>query len=123
MQHFHVTNEGNNNQACRLSVRIGQHDKQVIQSKAKIAGLSLSDYIRTSALQDDDRPRIVVSDAELKDIRLNLTKIGGNLNQLSRSANMHGINEYDASLHAALTDTSKAAKIVSDFIADVKKSL
>ena len=65
-----------------MNFRVTQEDYDRIHNKANKAGLSLSGYLLTAALQRE----IVVIEG-LQEAAKELRKIGGNINQLTRLCN------------------------------------
>lgn len=65
----------------RIELRLSAEEKTLITAKAATAGLSVSAYIRRAALSLPVTPRLTDAD------RLNLVRIGANLNQALRWAN------------------------------------
>lgn len=75
--------------------------------------MSLQEFCRRAVLNKE-----VVSFSDLKGIKLELSKIGNNINQIARVANKHGI--ADANLIKVFLDefisTSKSIKIIEETI-------
>jgi hypothetical protein len=76
------------------TVRFTERGEAIVEAKAKMASMSVSDYIREMAENGEVKGRISVEDlAEIK--KLNL--IGNNLNQLAKLAHQYG---YSDKIHA-----------------------
>ena len=87
-----MTTEKKGNRKKVLSpVRVSEDEKKIINDNAKKAGLSLSDYQRKACLE----PIMVMKDNVIdKKVIFQLMKIGNNLNQLTKHANIH--RSYDS---------------------------
>ncbi len=70
---------------ARKEIRLSEEDLKVIEEKAKTAGLSVSEYIRKSALQG----YVVVKNVEqYNNLYYEINKIGTNINQAVKLANV-----------------------------------
>jgi hypothetical protein len=67
----------------RIELRLSAEDDQTIRHKAELAGLSVSEYMRRTALGLPVQARIAAADLD------NLRKIGINLNQVVKWAHTH----------------------------------
>lgn len=108
----------------RLNVRLSPEEHAAIARRASDAGLTVSEYIRRSALQDTDRP-IIRTDAEkLQALYRNLRRAGGNLNQIARELNArHKPNEFESEILIAFRSISRASDELSAFIHDARNSI
>lgn len=108
----------------RLNVRLSPEEHAAIAWRASGAGLTVSEYIRRSALQDTDRP-IIRTDAEkLQALYRNLRKAGGNLNQVARELNTHHRPaELEAEMLIAFRSISRASDELSAFIHAARNSI
>lgn len=91
-----------------LSVRFNEAEWQSLNARADSAGLSLGGYLRSVVLEtppprQSRRPPVVVQ--ELAQLMGQIGKIGSNINQLARIANMGGWPEA-ALLEQAAADIS-----------------
>jgi len=79
-----LDNNGNEkkNNIKRYSLRMTLDEHKQIQDKAYVSRLSLNDYIKKSALEKD----IIVVNG-LKDLTLEIKRIGININQIARRLN------------------------------------
>lgn len=109
---------------CRLNVRLTEAERAAIAKRAVSAGLTISDYARRCALQDQDRP-VIRTDAELlKKLYANLRRAGVNLNQCTRELNTHHRpNQVEQELSLAFSALARASSDVSQFIADARRSI
>ena len=73
--------EENAGKEQHINMRIAATDKCAIEAKAKMAGLSVADYMRRAALGKTIVERVPL------DLRRELGAVGNNLNQLARLAN------------------------------------
>ena len=108
----------------RLNVRLSTEEHAAIARRASCAGLTVSEYMRRSALQDTDRP-IIKTDAEkLQALYRNLRKAGGNLNQIARELNArHKPNELESEMLIAFRSIARASDELSAFIRDARNSI
>lgn len=108
----------------RLNVRLASDEHQILVSRARAYGLTMSDFVRYRCLEDDERPRIVTDVEALRKIHVNLRRAGSNLNQCARELNTHhNPVPIDNALTEAFNAVSKASKDVSEFISDARKSI
>ncbi len=71
----------------RKSYRVNDEDFEIIKEKAKICNMTISEYIRTSALQQI----IIIKNFEQhKELVLAINRIGTNINQLVKLSNTVG---------------------------------
>ena len=110
--------------ASRLNIRLTAGEREAIRLRASQAGLSVSEYIRASALRDDSRPVIRTDAAALKKIYADLRRAGSNLNQCARELNTHHRPaNVERELELAFCAIAKASEDVSAFIAETRKSI
>lgn len=109
---------------CRLNIRLTESERARIAERAASAGLSISDYTRKCALQDQDHP-IIRTDAEsLKKVYVNLRRAGANLNQCARELNTHHRpNQVEQELTLAFAALTRATTDISQFMADARNSI
>ena len=124
----------------RLNARLSPEEHAAIARRASGAGLTVSGYMRRSALLDTDRPiirtdaeqlhldtdrPIIRTDAEqLQALYRNLRKAGGNLNQIARELNTHHRPaELQAEMLIAFRSISRASDEVSAFISDARNGI
>ena len=85
----------------RLNVRLSPEEHAAIARRASGAGLTVSEYIRRSALQDTDRP-IIRTDAEkLQALYRNLRKAGEAEMLIAFRSISRASDELSAFIHAA----------------------
>lgn len=68
---------------CRVAARVTKSEYDEICNQAKLAGVSVSEYIRYAAMRRD-----IVTIIDGREMQRQLSKIGGNLNQLTILARM-----------------------------------
>ena len=66
-------------------VRVTTSELAYVQRQADLAGMSVTDYLRTLALTEEVKPRKTKLEASLL---VELNRIGVNLNQIARSAHI-----------------------------------
>ena len=96
------------------SYRVSEEELEIIKANAKKAGLSLSEYQRQACLN----PVIVVKES-VADVKLihQLLRIGTNLNQLTKHANIH--KNYDSKRLNMLL--AQLEPLVFELIGDVEE--
>lgn len=108
----------------RLNVRLSPEEHAAIARRASGAGLTVSGYMRRSALLDTDRPIIRTDAEQLQALYRNLRKAGGNLNQIARELNTHHRPaELQAEMLIAFRSISRASDEVSAFISDARNGI
>ena len=108
----------------RLNVRLSKEEHAAIVRRASGAGLTVSEYMRRSALQDADRPTIRTDAEKLQALYRNLRKAGGNLNQIARELNTrHRPAELETEMLIAFRSISRASDELSAFIRDARNSI
>lgn len=83
----------------RVHLRITEGEKRAIAERARRAGLSLSEFVRSAALNGEVA---VIDTTPLCKVLYEMNREGNNLNQLARLAHAGGLDEAD---EVALTDT------------------
>lgn len=72
----------------RIEIRLTQHEERLLLERSQERGLTLSDFLRSTAL--DVKPRIIQATPERAALirgLAELAKIGSNLNQIARAMN------------------------------------
>lgn len=82
--------EKSNQKTEIISMRVTKNDRDIIESKAKAAGISRSKFVEKAVLDKD----IVIIDG-IKELTHELSKIGTNLNQLTILAHQGNITSPD----------------------------
>lgn len=113
----------------RLAVRLTAAEAAELARRAKASGCTKSAYVLSRALapedpasvlalQDDDR-------AAIRSTLAHLARIGGNVNQIARSANRHGGLPADLAqaLDATRTACARAKLAILDAIEDAGETL
>lgn len=109
---------------ARLNVRLTKQEHATVLLRAKRAGLTASEYVRRTALQDTDRPIIHTDVDLLRDIYRNLRRAGSNLNQCARELNTHHKpNAIEDQLKRALAMVAVASEEVANFITEARESI
>ncbi len=73
----------------RLHLKVRPSEKQKIKTRAKMAGMSVSDFLRQTAVVSIIQPR-----QDLSDLVAAVNAIGVNLNQLAKHCNLHPQNPF-----------------------------
>jgi uncharacterized protein (DUF1778 family) len=102
----------------QLRVRLSSDQKLQLEVRAKLAGVSMAKYVLDAAL--GSRSDVVVSAAERRELLVALTalradvgKLGSNVNQIARAANIAGsviFDDYD--LETILSSVGRALEAV-----------
>jgi len=71
----------------RLSIRLTEEEKKMINSYAKADGLTVSDYIKNVALKNRYIAKRIEYQTDLREFNFEIHKIGVNINQLARHVN------------------------------------
>jgi hypothetical protein len=108
----------------RLNVRLTSKEHEALAAKARVLGLTVSDYVRIRCLADDGRPHITVDAETLKELYTDQRRIGGLLNQLMRHVNTRpqDLPFLAGQLQAALEQLAKTNAEISKLIADARAS-
>lgn len=106
-----------------IDVRVSPKEHAAILQRAHAVGISMSNYLRQRALQNDKRPMIMVDSATLKDIYRTLRSISNNVNQIARALNTtHNANALENDLKAAFAATERATDTVADFLENARNN-
>ena len=81
-------------QNSRIPVRVSNDEKSALQNLAKKSGLSLSEFIRRSALGKEIEPATIIPEINRATYG-ELLKIGVNLNQIALKLNQNQIPERE----------------------------
>lgn len=101
-----------------INVRLSQRERKVIEAKAARFSMAPSSFMRAAALLADERPTRVASAEELARIRVDLKRIGANLNQAARVLNTYGVDGQSlADLQLATGQVARAASALSTLLA------
>ncbi|WP_322151135.1 plasmid mobilization protein [Paratractidigestivibacter sp.] len=93
---------------AHINVRVTGAERGEIFSRARLAGMAPSAYMREAALLAGEKPVRVANADQLRQIHVDLKRIGNNLNQAARALNKYGADE------ASLQTVVGAAAQVSD---------
>ncbi len=97
----------------RLDIRVSERERRSIESRARRANRSVSEYIRHAALgHDATRSQAVEVDGrELASAHADLKRCGGLLNQYMRAVNRYGLTPYDVGpIESAAAKVARAAE-------------
>lgn len=114
----------NGSRSARMEIRLSDEERGEIIRRACEANLSVSDFLRKRALLDDGRPIIKNDPAALRRLHVNLKRAGGLLNQCARILNTRKDPiEIENELKTSVNAVEIAARDVSGFLADARKSV
>lgn len=105
----------------QINLRLTAYEKAQLRVNAASAGLSVSEYIRKTAVYGVAPSPVIVDMKELTRCNFELRKQGVNLNQLMRTLNTYGITALDPIAVAALLDrVNDAVDATTKIIRDVR---
>jgi len=76
-----------NKPRIRIEIRLTNEEKKMIQEYAKSDGLTVSDYIKRTALKKVLLSNRVEYTTDLRDLNFELNKIGNDVNQMAKHFN------------------------------------
>ncbi|GAB6710320.1 hypothetical protein BOVMAS05_08710 [Streptococcus uberis] len=79
-----------------LKIRVSEKEKTILIGKARKAGMSISEFIRASAIHSDDSQIRIIDVKPLRDFLFELTKQGTNLNQFIKFLHTYGVQRLSA---------------------------
>lgn len=74
----------------RFEIRLFDEEVEILENKAKIQGLSKTEYIRERILYSEikDNKRNILSDENFKKLLYEINRIGNNINQIAYNSNL-----------------------------------
>lgn len=90
-----------------LKIRVSEKEKNILVSKARKAGVSVSEFIRATAIHSDDSQIRVIDVKPLRDFLFEMTKQGTNLNQFMKFLNTYGVERLSARQAKKVLDDEK----------------
>ncbi|MBQ9043461.1 MAG: plasmid mobilization relaxosome protein MobC [Eggerthellaceae bacterium] len=109
---------------AHLNIRLSENELTSIRERARSAGVSVSAYMRTRALNDQGRPIIRADSDTLRKLYRDLRHAGGNLNQCAHELNTHHRpSQVEDRLNEALEAVRASSDAVSDFLAETRSSI
>ena len=122
--HAQITEGGRVGGACRdarIEVRVTRREMDRIRSKARRSAMTVSSYVRHSALGDREAPSIEVDAVALREAHVNLKRAGSNINQIARALNTYGAGgTHTAAIDSALSSVAAAADAVAEVLSLVR---
>jgi siderophore synthetase component len=97
-----------------IGVKCSLIEKTLLKAKAKMVGLSLSEYLRESGLKGQAVSKIKVLPKEVLQLTATLNHAAANLNQIARKRN--GMEQLDAVERADLEVQSRDLKRLAEAI-------
>lgn len=88
---------------AHINVRVTAAERGEILSRARLAGMAPSAYMREAALLAGEKPVRVADVDQLRQIHVDLKRIGNNLNQAARALNKYGADEASLQMVAGAT--------------------
>ena len=102
-----------------IGVKCSLIEKNLLQQKAKISGLSLSEYLRESGLKGQAVSKIKSLPQEILQLTGTLNHLAANLNQIAKKRN--GFEQLDALERAGLEVQSRDLKRLAEAIKNYLK--
>jgi hypothetical protein len=102
-----------------IGVKCSMIEKTLLQEKAKILGLSLSEYLRETGLKGQAISKIKALPVEVLQLTGTLNHLAANLNQIAKKRN--GIEQLDALERAGLEVQSRDLKRLAEVIKNYLK--
>ncbi len=102
-----------------IGLKCSLSEKKLLQEKAKILGLTLSEYLRESGLKGQAVSRIKALSPEVLQLTGTLNHLAANLNQIAKKRN--GIEQLDAFERAGLEVQSRDLKKLAEAIKNYLK--
>ncbi len=102
-----------------IGIKCSLAEKALLLQKAKIVGLSLSEYLRESGLKGQAVTKIKTLPPEVLQLTGTLNHLAANLNQIAKKRN--GIEQLDALERAALEVQSRDLKRLAETIKNYLK--
>ncbi|WP_415237536.1 plasmid mobilization protein [Sneathiella sp.] len=97
----------------RLHLKVRPSEKQKIKTRAMMAGVSLSDFLRQTAVISIIQPR-----QDLSELIAAVNAIGRNFNQISKHCNMHPHNPFTRPITISIC---QCEEMLEQLIAHVKR--
>lgn len=109
------------NEMTQINVRLTAYERNRLRILAASAGMSMSEYVRQTAIYSKPPSPIEIDLDELVHFNFELRKQGANLNQLMRFLNTYGGAAYDAAqVHRLLEQMLETADDASSIIKKVR---
>ncbi|HEL1344682.1 TPA: hypothetical protein TVS23_001721 [Streptococcus equi subsp. zooepidemicus] len=103
---------------------MSEKEKNILMSKAGKAGMSISEYIRASAIYSDDSQIRLIDVKPLRQFVFELTKQGTNLNQFMKFLHTYGIERISARhIKELLEDEKKLFERGKNMLIGLQKEL
>lgn len=90
-----------------LKIRVSEKEKTILLSKARKAGVNVSEFIRATSIHSDDSQIRIIDVKPLRDFLFELTKQGTNLNQFMKFLNTYGVERLSMSQAYRVLDDEK----------------
>ena len=105
----------------RLNVRLSEEDFNQIWNNAETQGCSVAELIRRTAIRGGNAAPVTIDNQGIREVLMNLQRIGGNLNQLAHVMNISGMSAGDVERIEGLALELKAAdREVRKLVADIR---
>lgn len=110
-----------------IKTRVNEAEKEKISADAQAMHLNISDYIRSVALRKRmATPKLSIQDTEnldkiLREVKIELNKIGNNVNQIAKYANTY--KSLDEAQYMQFFGMIGSFKRLEDTLAEIKKEL
>lgn len=96
----------------RFEIRLSDEEKQNIEEKAKLSGLTMSEYIRQAAVTTSVKINIINEPNvnQIADLAFQIKKVGTNINQIAHKLNSNGVR-FGSCLFRVSVDCSQTMSI------------
>ena len=108
----------------RIDIRVSEQERRSIESRARRANRSVSEYVRRAALchGTGSGQGVEVDGRELASAHADLKRCGGLLNQYMHAINRYGLHAYDTGpIESAAAKVASAAETVAGAIRITKQ--
>lgn len=102
----------------QLAVMCSMTERKLIEAKARMANVSISEFLRTIAVNGQIGRRTKVLPKEVLLFTATLNHMAANMNQVAKKRNQHDeLNELERSnLQMLSTDIKKLAEIIKNYL-------
>lgn len=107
-----------------LKIRVSEKEKKILERKARKSGVSVSEFIRATAIHSDDSQIRIIDVKPLRQFVFELTKQGTNLNQLMKFLHTYGVQRLsEQQAQKVLEDEKKLFERGKNMLLGLQKEL
>ena len=112
---------GDVKKATQLHLRLTDAEAARLRARADHRGLTVSAYVRSTALGGGEPTAPVADAGQLRDMYAELRRVGNNLNQIARALNRYGLDGASpAAVRASLDALDRATGEVAAALAEAR---